>query len=442
MARAKKRSLDRRAFYTGRSLIRLFSSDKKNTVVKETKMRAIKVAFIHNERRIHGGMHTGAAQINQLMAHSLAAVGVHVRHFYPRHQLTDTPVHLRGIANILFFYSMLEHKDKMLKFDIIQGTTYTPLPFLAFNVPVVCHFGSTIRGYLSSVPRTKQLIKEERRVFKELAHLNIIPALDLHTFRPMEDIADIEAVAASKAHVCIATSEKVRRELMEMGIQEERIRVIHNAIEDYWFSGELPATTNPPHLVFLGRLGNDVFTLKLKGFSRLVNFYRAFPEVPKTTICMTMNRKLKEWLRVAFPNHYMFVNLRKDLIPGALAPRFGSIMFLSSRYEGFSLSLVEGMSQGLVPISFSVGIAPEIIRNGENGFIVSSEREAETRARELLGNKEKRLEMASAARQTAKQFRSSRIAHELLALYQSIKKERKQHNKNGDNRTDVGLLTS
>lgn len=74
-----------------------------------------------------------------------------------------------------------------------------------------------------------------------------------------------------------------------------------------------------------------MFTLKLKGFSRLVNFYRAFPDVPKTTVCMTTNRKLKEWLRVAFPKHYMFTNLRKDLIPGALAPLYGSILFLPSR---------------------------------------------------------------------------------------------------------------
>ena len=28
------------------------------------------------------------------------------------------------------------------------------------------------------------------------------------------------------------------------------------------------------------------------------------------------------------------------------------------------------MSQGLVPVSYSVGVAPEIIRNGENGFLV------------------------------------------------------------------------
>ena len=111
-------------------------------------------------------MHTGAAQINRFMAQALGASGVQVRHFYPRYQLSDTPTHLRGIANILFFYSMLENKKDILKYDVIQGTTYTPLPFLPFDTPVVCHFGSTIRGYLTSVPLTKKLPVEEKLIFR------------------------------------------------------------------------------------------------------------------------------------------------------------------------------------------------------------------------------------------------------------------------------------
>lgn len=440
--RKKKPGPQARAFHAARSLLRLFSSDKAEPLPKAIKQAGIKVAFIHNEKRIHTGMHTGAAQINRLMALALAPRGVQVRHFYPRYQLTDTPVHLRGIANILFFYSMLEHKDEILRYDIIQGTTYTPLPFLAFDIPVVCHFGSTVRGYLDSVPSTKLLHKEEKRVFKELVDLNIIPEFDLKTFRPMEDIADIEEVAASRAAACIATSKKVSDELISMGVPAGNIHIIHNAIEDYWFESKRAASIQPPHIVFLGRLGNDVFTLKLKGFSRLVRFYRAFPDVPKTTVCMTTNRKLKEWLRVAFPKHYMYVNLRKDLIPGALAPLYGSILFLSSRYEGFSLSLVEGMSQGLVPISFPVGVAPEIIRNGENGFIVTTGQEAERHAQELLNNNEKRLAMAAAAKQTAEQFRSARIANDLLVLYRRIKEERRRKNRNGKGLATDPLIIS
>ncbi len=416
-------------FYRSNYLFKWFFSEKVEPIKKSIRQTGIKVAFIHNEKRIHIGGNTGSAQINRLMAKSLASLGLQVRHFYPRHQLSDTPVHLRGIANILFFYSMLEHKKDILKYDIIQGTTYTPLPFLAFSVPVVCHFGSTVRGYLEAVPPTQELPKKEKAIFKELSKLNIIPGLDLKTFRPMEDIADIEFVAASRATACIATSKKVEEELIEMGIMKEKISIIHNAIEDYWF--ESPRITNiqPPHLVFLGRLGNDIFTLKLKGLSRLVNFYRAFPDTPKTTICMTTNRKLKEWLKVAFPKHYMYVNLRKDLIPGALAPLFGSILFLSSRYEGFSLSLIEGMSQGLVPIAFPVGVASEVIVNGENGYIISTVKEAEMRAQELLRDNDKRIAMARAAKKTAEKFNSSNIATELISLYRNIKKENKDKNR-------------
>ena len=393
------------------------SAEQRNDGARKKKLR---LAFIHNEKRINTGLHTGAAQINRLMALALAERGVRVRNFYPRTQLTDAPIHLRGVANVLFFYSLLEHKEEILKHDIIQGTTYTPLPFLTFNVPVICHFGSTARGFIASTPRTSNLSPAEREVFKELVRLGVIPEFDLKTMRPMEDIADVEAIAATRASACIATSQKVRTELVAMGIPDERIHVIHNAVEDYWFSKPRTVERQPPHLVFLGRLGNDVFTLKLKGLSRLVQFYRAFPEIPKTTICMTTNRKLKDWLRVSFPQHHMFVNLRKDLIPGALAPLYGGILFLSSRYEGFSLSLVEGMSQGLVPIAFPVGVAPEIIRDGENGFLVSSIEEAIARAQELLNDEAKRLAMATSAKLTAGQFKSERIARELEELYRHI----------------------
>ncbi len=414
------KNLSRRAYTVTRPFLRYWDKPKQGPPL--TKPQGLKIAFIHSDKKIS----TGAHHINELMAQALSDKGARVKNFFPRRQLTDTPVHLKGIANILFFHSLLERKDEILKNHIIQGTTYTPLPFLSFNVPVVCHFGSTIRGYLDAVPQTRLLPKVEQDVFKELVRLNIIPELDLETFRPMEDVADIEAVTAKQASMCIATSQKVREELEQMGIPEDRVTVIHNAIEDYWF--EQPRETglrSPPHLVFLGRLGGDAFTLKLKGFSRLLNFYRAFPNIPKTTVCMITNRKLKEWLRVAFPNHYMFTNLRKDFIPGALAPLYGSVLFLSSRYEGFSLSLVEGMSQGLVPVAYPVGVAPEIIKNGENGFIVTSYDETCARTRELLEDTDKRLAMAVAAKTTAEQFKSSKIAPKLLSLYHSLRVARK-----------------
>lgn len=360
------------------------------------------------------------------MSKALSDKGVSVRHFFPRTQLTDTPVHLKGIANILFFYSLLEQKEKVLAHDIIQGTTYTPLPFVPFNVPTVCHFGSTTHGFLDNVPRTVDLPREQRQLYRALTRDGIIPEFEFKTMRPVEDVADIEMVTAVSATACIATSQKVKEELMDAGVPEGRIHVVHNAIEDYWFNPPREVSRQAPHIVYLGRIGGEIFTLKLKGFSRLVNIYRAFPQVHKTTICMTTNRKLKEWLRVAFPLHHMFVNMRKDFIPGALAPLYGSVLILPSRYEGFSLSLIEGMSQGLVPVAFKVGVAPEVIRDGENGFLVSSEAEAVRKIKQLLADDERRLAMADAARETARTFTSETIARELVDVYAKIKMQHRQ----------------
>ena len=413
-------NLTRRAYKTTSSFIRglrrLLNWKNKNALGSGNGMR---IAMIHSEKRIL----TGAHHINQVMATALKKKGAVVRNFYPRWKLIDTPIHMRGLSSILFFHSLLGHKDNILRHHIIQGTTYTPLPFLSFKTPLVSHFGSTTMGFLQNTPKTRALLPNEIAIWQELRNLGIIPSIELKTARPLRDIADIEKLVATRVTRCIATSEHVRAELASMGVMPERIRVIHNAIEDYWFERNVASITSDQHIVFLGRLGGDVFTLKLKGLDRLIELYRSFPDISKPTVCMTTNKKLGEWLRVAFPNHYTHLNIHKNVIPNILSLRHGSILFIPSRYEGFSLSLVEGMSQGLVPISFRVGVAPEIIRDGENGFLVSSIEEAKERVSELISNTEKRLAMAKMARKTTEQFRSDAIADKLLSLYREIRTE-------------------
>lgn len=410
--------LPRKVYEKAGSLVRAFQYlTSPKVALKKERRPSIKVAFIHNEKRLL----TGAHQINDLMSRALSEKGVRIRNFYPKVQLTDAPTRMRGLTNILFFHSLLERKEEILRYDIIQGTTYTPLPFLSFGVPIISHFGSTTIGFLRKTPKTSALLEEEKVIYRELKNLDIIPDLELETYRPIKDIADMEELVAARVRMCVATSEYVKQELMSLGVKEGNIRVIHNAIEDYWFAPQSIRPISTPHLVFIGRLGGDVFTLKLKGLARLIRLYRAFPDVPKTTICMTNNKKLKAWLRVAFPKHYLHTNIAKHTIPEALSYRYGSILFISSRYEGFSLSLVEGMSQGLVPVTFSVGVAPEIIINGENGYLVNSHEEAVEKVRELLTDNEKRLKMAEEARQTAERFQSKTLAEKLISLYQEIR---------------------
>ena len=135
---------------------------------------------------------------------------------------------------------------------------------------------------------------------------------------------------------------------------------------------------------------------------------------------MSRNKKLVQWMKNYIPNHTIIANAVKNTIPSLLNQHAGGIALLTSRYEGFSLSLIEAMSQGLVPISFSVGVAPEIIRNGENGFIVHTIEEAEEKIKLLLNDTALRHRVALAAEETAKQFRSDMMIEKTLALYRKI----------------------
>jgi len=265
----------------------------------------------------------------------------------------------------------------------------------------------------------KNIEKETKKIWYDLKIKKIIK-LNGKTKRPLRDIAEIEKYVASKAKKIIAASLNIKNELVAMGIPQEKIEIIHNAIEDYWFEENNDPIIENPKIVFLGRLGNDSFTLKLKGLDRIIHLYKKFPKIRKTTICMTTNKKLKDYLRSSFGEHDLFVNFKKDLIPNILKNIKGSILFLPSRYEGFSLSLIEGMSQGLVPVTYPVGVAPEIIRDGANGYIVNSQKEAITRIEALVQNKKLREYMSQKAKETSFEFKSEKMVNHLSSFYKKV----------------------
>lgn len=381
----------------------------------------MKIAFIHNEKKIG----TGAHYINDLMSKCMKESGVTVKNFYPTHPLIDPPVHLKGLYNVLFFYSLLEKKNQILGFDLIQGTTYTPLAFLPFSIPTVSHFGSTTWGFLRSVPLTKSLQDPLRDIWLRLKKDGVIKEVNLRTKRPLRDVAEIEKLVATRVDAVIATSEIVRKDLLDIGVEPDRIHVVPNAIEDYWFEGKPLQIAEQPSLVSLGRIGSDVFTLKLKGIDRLIDWYESHPAVPKLTIGITVNNALVKWFQDHLPNHRFFPNLAKERIPALLAEHAGGVLLIPSRYEGFSLSLVEGMSQGLIPVVYPVGIAPELIRNGENGFLVESQAEGKKWIRHLLAlPKEERLRLALAAQESVKKFNSRIITKRLLEVYAAVLKRK------------------
>lgn len=376
----------------------------------------MKVAYIHNNKKIW----TGAHYINDLIISKLSEHLVDVQSFYPQFSLLDAPINFKGINNILFFYSLLEKRDKILKCDIIQWTTYTPIAFMRFSKPVVSHFGSTTIWFLKAVPKTNGIEKECAEIIYTLKKFQVILEVNLKTLRPLNDISIIEHYAAKKADFVIATSKIVRNNLIEVWIDPKKIEVVHNAIEDYWFDEVKQEFSTIPSIVFLWRIWEDPFTLKLKGVDRLIYLYQQFPQIHKLSIVMSRNKKLLSWMKDNIPNHQLESNIIKTDIPHKLSIYAGSILLITSRYEWFSLSLIEGMSQWLIPICFAVGVVPEIIINGENGYIVNSIYEAEEKIALLISDVNLRRKLSENARIVAQQFGSEVLVFKMITLYEKI----------------------
>lgn len=378
----------------------------------------MKIAYINSDDKIK----TGAWYINDLIILKLEEEWVKVKRFYPEFPLIDTPKNFKGINDILFFYSLLEKRDEILECDIIQWTTYTPIAFTRFSKPIISHFGSTNTWFLKSVPKTKLIEKECRDIFYCLKKDKVIWEVDFKSLRPLSDIATIENYAAQKADFIIATSKIVKNELIEVWIEQNKIEIIHNAIEDYWFNTEKQIFSKNPSIIFLGRIWEDIFTLKLKWLDRLIYLYQKFPEISKLSIIMSHNKKLINWLKEKIPKNNVESNITKTDIPNKLLNQEGSIILITSRYEWFSLSLVEWMSQWLIPIIFEVWVAPEIIINWENWFIVNSIYEAEEKINLLLNDLKLRKKLSKNAKETSMQFKSEILSWKIMKLYKKILK--------------------
>ncbi|MCH6257623.1 N-acetyl-alpha-D-glucosaminyl L-malate synthase BshA [Puniceicoccaceae bacterium K14] len=95
----------------------------------------------------------------------------------------------------------------------------------------------------------------------------------------------------------------------------------------------------------------------------------------------------------------------------------------SSEYESFCLGILEGMRHGLPSVSFAVGGIPEVVLDGETGFLVpfGSVDEMSSAILCLANNPTLRGNMGASARQRAMtQFSAQTIVNSYLNVYEEI----------------------
>ena len=96
-----------------------------------------------------------------------------------------------------------------------------------------------------------------------------------------------------------------------------------------------------------------------------------------------------------------------------------NVAVVASNKETFGQSIVEPYCMGRIVVSRAVGIAPDIIRNGETGFIFDNGKDL-TDIFLQLKNMENFDEISHNAREAATYIEWEKIAQELKYLYQSL----------------------
>jgi glycosyltransferase involved in cell wall biosynthesis len=395
----------------------------------KTKIKqGIRVALIHQCGRVA----TGAHQLNETLLVALKQIGVTVHTIFPKGKYEIKPnkeiLNRRSqsanyINNKIKFYGSLEaRKEELRNCDVLHGVTYTGIGLVDSDIPVVASFGSTLYGYLRQVPRRPKLYRPSTGVFRKLEKSGQLYLEELRPRMALKLLSKIEKRVALKSAGNIACSLGVAQELVEMGVPAEKVKIIYNALSPEWLTTPVARSIKKePEIVFIGRLGRNKFELALKGFDRLIGILDRLPKVTKRLFLASENMNLPDLLCDYIPDVYCYSNVRPHQLIIKLGGVFGDILLLTSRYEGFSLSLIQGMSRGTIPVTFPCGIAPEIIRNGENGYIVNSPAEALRCIRTIQADPILRAKLATNAIKMAKKFTPAKMAKAHLTLYKEIK---------------------
>jgi glycosyltransferase involved in cell wall biosynthesis len=170
----------------------------------------------------------------------------------------------------------------------------------------------------------------------------------------------------------VAVSRVVAEEMAAVGIATSKRHVIPNGVDSQRFHParaadrarlrkelDLPA----------GELG--IYTGRLSSEKRLLELAHLWPAVrkqhPNAALVLVGDGPVRSALTTLHSPGVFLVGEQRDIVPYLQAADF---FVLPSVSEGFSISTLEAMACGLPVVATRVGAIPELIQEGETGFIV------------------------------------------------------------------------
>lgn len=232
-----------------------------------------------------------------------------------------------------------------------------------------------------------------------------------------------EKTAIDRAKLVIAVSEKIKQEILALGISAERIAVITNGVdlEEFYPARvdrcELGLPEDLPLAVFVGdiRISRKNLDTVLHA---LVNVPQLHLAVAGAADGRNFYPQLAQTLGVSDRVH--FLGFRSDI---AELMRSADLFVFPSRYEACSLVLLEAMASQLPIITATSAGGAEII-TPECGLVLADPDDVgqlSTAMNYLVKNPAARRQMGTAARSIAERSSWTQMASRYLAMFEEVR---------------------
>ncbi len=229
-----------------------------------------------------------------------------------------------------------------------------------------------------------------------------------------------------RADIVIALGKSWRQFYMEaMGVDPDRVIILRNPVP---MPATVPTRTAPPplKLLYLGMLSEP------KGAFDLIRAVSAMPE------------KSRAQMQVIMAGHGEVDHVRQVVdelglgdmvtIPGWVGPVERDALFeevhglvLPSHFEGMPMSLLEAMSWELAVIATPVGAIPDVVIDGQNGFLVpvSDPKALSASMMRLVENPTLCRRLGAEGRKTVEPFSMEGYEEHLISLYRDLKTDQR-----------------
>jgi glycosyltransferase involved in cell wall biosynthesis len=231
-----------------------------------------------------------------------------------------------------------------------------------------------------------------------------------------------EKKAFRQAKVVVAVSERVKQELLNIGVPKERIRVILCGVDLQEFS---PGSADRkkwglPEQVPLALFVGDI-RINRKNLDTVLHALVQVPELHLAvvgTIEGSPYPQLAAQLELGERVH--FLGNPQNVVPELM--RTADLFVFPSRYEPYGLVVIEAMASGLPVITTTTTGAAEIV-TPECGVVLSDTEDINALAQamsRLASDRELRSQMAQAARAIAEQHSWISMAQNYVDLFEEL----------------------